>query len=115
MSLLYRNQWTFFLYDKEFRHERVNAPCLKMFNHTSKNLTAFAEKNLRFAEAAIQGCSIKKMFLKSRKIHEKKPVPQSCEFCEFFKDTFFIEHLRWLLLSLENFLKTILLLCHLPL
>ena len=32
----------------------------------------------------------------------------SCEFCEFFKNTFFIEHLRWLLLNLNPFIQGLL-------
>ena len=36
---------------------------------------------------------------------KKKSLAQvfSCEFCEISKNTFFPEHLRWLLLSLESF------------
>ena len=65
-------------------------------------------------------CSVRKDVLKKfTKFTEKQPVPEhlflvklqatacnfikketlaqvlSCEFCEFFKDTFFTEHLRW--------------------
>ena len=36
---------------------------------------------------------------------EIKETPRqmfSCEICEIFKNIFFIEHLRWLLLTLSN-------------
>ena len=38
--------------------------------------------------------------------HFKKETPTkvfSCEICEIFKNTFFIEHLRWLLFIMHNF------------
>ena len=68
-----------------------------MVNHSSKNLAVYAArflkcvyfvsicikgltiafKNLPFTEATIQRCSVKKLFLKFRKIHKKTPVPVS--------------------------------------
>ena len=70
--------------------------------------------NLEFIETVIQRCSVKKGVLQNfTKFTGKTPVPQtcncnsikkqtmaqvsSCEFCEIFKNTFFIEHF-WLLL-----------------
>ena len=67
-------------------------------------------------------CSVKKVFLKILQTHRKIPVAVaflaelqaeackfieketlvqvfSCEFCEIFKKSFFIERLRWLLLD----------------
>ena len=46
--------------------------------------------------------------LKTCKFIKKETLAQvfSCEFCEIFKNTFFIEDLRWLLLfSVCNFIK----------
>ena len=67
-------------------------------------------------EAAVRRCSVKKVVLKiSQNSQEntyvgvcltwnftKKETPTQlfyCEFCEIFKNTFFIKHLRWLLLT----------------
>ena len=58
--------------------------------------------------AVVRRCSVKRVLLK---IHRKTPVPETlakvffCEFCEIFKNTFFIEHLRWLLLLIHHFGK----------
>ena len=38
---------------------------------------------------------------KFHKIHRKSPVPFTSEFCKIFMNTFFIEHLRWLLLIVK--------------
>ena len=40
-------------------------------------------------------------------LNKKETLTQvlSCEFCEIFKNNFFIEHLRWLLLLLKTFDK----------
>ena len=57
-----------------------------------------------YLEAILQRHSIKKVFLKIRKIHRKTHVPESLfqvfssEFCEFLRTSFFIEHLWRLLL-----------------
>ena len=62
-------------------------------------------------EAVSWKCSVKKMFLKisqnsqeitCARVSYKKILALvfSCEFYEIFKSTFFIEHLRWLLLSI---------------
>ena len=64
-------------------------------------------------EAVTQRCSIrKKCAQKFQKIYRKTPVLESfkvetlvqlsyCEFWEIFKNTFFAENLRWLLLSVR--------------
>ena len=49
-------------------------------------------------EAAIRRCSVKKDVLKNFTTFTGKHQVFSCEFCEIFKNTFFIEHLWWLLL-----------------
>ena len=65
-------------------------------------------------EAVIQRCSVKKVFLnilpEACNFNKKETLAQVfsyvdiakivflCEYCETFKNTFFIEHLRWLLL-----------------
>ena len=56
-------------------------------------------------EAVVQGCSLKKVFLEISQNSRpatflKKSLAQvfSCEFCKISKNTFFTEHLRWLLL-----------------
>ena len=71
-----------------------------------------------------RGCSIKKVFLKvsqnqqvnrpqARNFIKKETLTQmfSCEFCQIFKNTFFIEHLRTAssVLNLKNYglLKTL--------
>ena len=46
-----------------------------------------------FWEAVVQRCSVKKVLKK-----ESLAQVFSCEFCEISKNTFFIEHLWWLLL-----------------
>ena len=65
-------------------------------------------------EAVARRCSVKKHPCQSlffnkvtglrqpATLQKKKTLAQalSCEFCEIAKNTFFIEHLRWLLLSL---------------
>ena len=74
----------------------------------------------RYAEAVTRRCSVREVFLN---IHRKTPLPESlfykasglqlykketlaqalsCEFCETFKNTFFIEYLRWLFLSMDS-------------
>ena len=53
------------------------------------------------SEAVVWRCSVKKVFLKvSQNSQENETLSQlfSCEFCEIFRHTFFIEHPRWLLL-----------------
>ena len=62
------------------------------------------------SEAVARRCSIKKLFLdilqnsqeNSLQLYEKAALAQmfSCEFCKISKDTFFVEHLRWLLLNI---------------
>ena len=63
-------------------------------------------------EAVAQRCFEKKRSVKFQKIHRKKPVIESlkgeilaqafsCEFWEICRNTFLIEHLRWLLLSIR--------------
>ena len=51
-------------------------------------------ENLKFKDLRPQACN----FIK------KEGLAQvfSCEFCEIFKNTFFIEHLRWLLLYVRS-------------
>ena len=87
-------------------------------------------KALELSEAVVQGCSVKKVFLKFTGKHlcqslffnevagrpetllkkrlwhacnfiKKETLAEvfSCEFCEFFKNSFFTEHLWWLLLK----------------
>ena len=68
-----------------------------------------------YLEAVVRKCSVKKVFLQISqnslentcardsfliKFIKKETLAQafSCEFCEISKNTFFIEHLRWLLL-----------------
>ena len=58
-------------------------------------------------EAVVQRCSVKKVFLKISQNSQENTCAKvslliklqaqlfSCEFCEFFKNTFFIEHFRW--------------------
>ena len=72
----------------------------KILNIMHKRVNLKVSLNL---EAAIQRCSVKKVFLKLCKIHRKTPVPEaynfikkeilaqmfSCEFCEIFNRTFF--------------------------
>ena len=43
-------------------------------------------------------------FNKVKKKNKKEALGQvlSCEFCEIYKTTFFIKHLRWLLLSVAG-------------
>ena len=50
-------------------------------------------------QSVVQRCSVKKVFLK---IAQSSQV-LSCEFCEIFKNTLFIEHVWWLLLILTLF------------
>ena len=70
---------------------------------------------LDFSVAVIGRCSVKKMFLKisqnSREntcarvsFSKKETLTQafSYEFCEIFKNTFFIEHFWWLLLAITE-------------
>ena len=77
------------------------------------------EKSFRFCkqetEAVVRRCSIKKVFLEIWQNSQENNCPResfliklqaikkdslaqvfSCGFCEISKDTFFIEHLRWL-------------------
>ena len=85
---------------------------------------------MRPPEAVARGCSVKKMLLKisqnsqenncvgvflqyscrAEALHfTKKETPTqvlSCELCENFKNTFFIEQLRWLLLDHVGYSKT---------
>ena len=79
------------------------------------------------AEAVAQSCVVEKIFLKiSQNSQEntcarvsflrpqacnfilKKTLAQmfSCEFCEIFKNIFFIEHFRWLFLHMDNYWRT---------
>ena len=87
--------------------------------------TVLSFKNIKFSfnsEAVLQGCSVKKVFLEISqnsqestcarvsflmKMQDKAcnfikketlPLVFSCEFCDICKNTFFTEHLRWLLL-----------------
>ena len=76
-------------------------------------------------EAVVRRCSIKKVFLKISQISQEETCARdsflirllqacnfikkealsqvfSCEICEIFKNTFFIEHLWWLLLLLHS-------------
>ena len=64
-------------------------------------------------EAVVQRCSVRNMFLKISQNSQKNTCVRvffliklqnlaqvlSCEFCKVFKNSFFIEHLWWLLLS----------------
>ena len=74
---------------------------------------------LRNAEAAAGRCSVKKVFLEIWQNSQENTCGRvsfsiklqtlmfSCEFCQISKNTFsYIEHLRWLLLTLE-FLKIV--------
>ena len=71
-------------------------------------------------EAVAQKCFVKKCSYKFRKIHRKKPAIVSlqdtgfflaqvfsCEFWEICNNTFFIENLWWLLLSIRLWTTTI--------
>ena len=60
-------------------------------------------------ETVVRMCSVKKVFLKICRPQgcnfiKKETLSQmfSCEFCEVFKNIFFIEHLWWLLLALHE-------------
>ena len=56
-------------------------------------------------EAVVQGCSVKKV---SWKFCKTLAQVFSCEFCEIFKNTsFYVEHLRWLLLYILSFTVTV--------
>ena len=61
----------------------------------------------------VRRCSSKQVFLRAPQNLQKNicardffnkvaSLRYSCEFCEFFKNTFFIEHLWWLLLALSK-------------
>ena len=74
------------------------------------------------SEAVVQRCSVKKVLLENSRNSPKNTCARafflikacnfikketlapvfSCEFCEILKNTFFIEHLRWLLLFRLN-------------
>ena len=69
---------------------------------TSNNTNRYSSSNTSDVEAVVLRSPIKKVFLKNRKIHRKKPVPVSlliklqvsglvfcCEFCEIFKNIVF--------------------------
>ena len=84
----------------------------------------------RLTEAVTRRCSVKKVFLKISQNSQENTCARvsflmklqaqtcnftkkealiqifSCEFCEFFKNNFFIEHLQWLLLEWMNFRYT---------
>ena len=67
-------------------------------------LAAIVRKFHTHLEAVAQRCSGKKVFLEiSQNPQENTSLSQmfSCEFCEISKNTFFIEHLRWLLLPIS--------------
>ena len=51
--------------------------------------------------------SIKNLFLKILQYSQETPASAgvSCEYCKIFKNRFFIEHLRWLLLEVDPNLK----------
>ena len=84
----------------------------KIEKNSSKQNQIFHTTGL-FPEAISRRCSVKKVFLKISQIHRKTPVPSlffnkekkdsgsgvSCEFAKFLRTSFFIEHLRRLLLS----------------
>ena len=59
---------------------------------------------LVITEAVVQICSVKKVLLKisqnSKENNRRQILAQllSCEFSKIFDNTFFTEHLRWLLL-----------------
>ena len=64
-----------------------------------------------YSEAVVQWCSIKKVFFEISYNSQKNTSTRfcfliklahghSCEFCEISKNTFFIEHLWWLLLNI---------------
>ena len=57
-----------------------------------KNFTKFTGKHL---------CQI--LFFSKVQLLKRETLAQvfSCEFCEIFKNTFFIEHLQWLLLTIQ--------------
>ena len=67
-------------------------------------------KPFRASGVVVRRCFIKKVFLKylyqtqACNFIKKKNLAQvfSCEFCEISKNTFFTEHLRWLLLHKSN-------------
>ena len=84
-------------------------------------------KKVRRDRSSRQRCSIKKLLIKISQYSQentyvgfvagliscnfiKKKTPTqvfSCEYCEIFKNSFFMEHIWWLLLSLGTFLIVI--------
>ena len=81
-------------------------------------IAKYKPSNCCKVEVVIQRCFVKNVFLMI--FHRKTFVPESkqvnkvdvmqvlsCEYCEIFKNTFFVEHLRWLpLVKLEFLLNT---------
>ena len=53
-------------------------------------------------EVVVRRCSVKKVFLKPSQNSQENTCARASfiNFCEIFKNIFFIKHLRWLLLSL---------------
>ena len=73
-------------------------------------------RKLYFSEAVAQSCSVKKVFFESPQNSQENTCEActflkrealaqvfSCEFCEISKNTFFIEHLCWLLLHFGHY------------
>ena len=69
------------------------------------------------SETVLRRCSVKKVFIEISEIHRKAPVPERfyfyikkeslaqvffCEFCEISTNTFFTEHVQWLLLHFKG-------------
>ena len=82
-------------------------------------LPAILSNFMRYTEAVSRRCSVKKVFLKILPNSLKnncagvsfliKPIEKEilaqlflCEFYEIFKNTFFIENLRWRLVDIEE-------------
>ena len=92
------------------------------YNYTISEMTGVGKSTV-ISEAVAQRCSVKKVFLKFRKIHRKTPVPEPLfnkvaglrpatllkkrlwhrcfpvNFAKFLRTPFLTEHLRWLLLE----------------
>ena len=52
--------------------------------------------SLHLPEAVFQRCSVKKVFCKEGAKVSQNLHKTTCEFCDIFKNTFFIEHFWWL-------------------
>ena len=89
------------------------------FSFQNASVSTYIYRKKYLSEATFRRCSSKQVFLKiwqysqentiSRnlflnKVSDLRPPTQvfSCEYCEIFKNSFFIEHLQWLLLTFQQ-------------